>query len=45
MKDLRCLIGLHRWQRLHYPEGGTYLRCWRCKVEHDRRPDGGYIIS
>lgn len=45
VKDPRCLLGLHRWQRKHYADGGTYLQCWRCGKEHERKPDGGFIYT
>jgi len=38
MKDPRCLLRFHRWQRRHYQDGtGVYLRCWRCGKEHEAR--------
>jgi hypothetical protein len=43
MKDIRCLIGFHRCQRRHRPNGDRYLRCWRCGTEHIFAPDGPVI--
>jgi hypothetical protein len=45
MKDPRCLVGFHRWQRQHYADGGTYLKCARCGKEHERKADGGFIYT
>jgi hypothetical protein len=38
-KRLRCYFGLHRWQRTHSAEGGSfYLKCRDCGKFHDIPP-------
>jgi hypothetical protein len=29
-KPLHCRLRIHRWQRLHNPEGGWYRQCLSC---------------
>jgi hypothetical protein len=33
---LRCRLRLHRWQRLHNPQGGWYYECVKCGTQQDR---------
>jgi len=39
MKDLRCLVGFHRWQRRQV-EDSQYLVCARCGRERDTVSSG-----
>jgi hypothetical protein len=39
MKDLRCLLGLHKWRKRQI-EGSQYLACGRCNKERDTVPSG-----
>jgi hypothetical protein len=32
----RCRLRLHRWQRLHNPQGGWYYECVKCGTQQDR---------
>jgi hypothetical protein len=36
----RCRLRLHRWQRLHNPQGGWYYECDRCGTQQDRSSMG-----
>jgi hypothetical protein len=35
-KPWRCRLRLHRWQRLHNPQGGWYYECVKCGTQQDR---------
>jgi hypothetical protein len=35
-KTWRCRVRLHRWQRLHNPQGGWYYECVKCGTQQDR---------
>ena len=45
MRNLRCVVGLHRWTRHHNPEvggrGGGYQLCARCGRERKSYDEGG----
>ena len=32
-KPLHCRLRIHRWQRLHNPQGGWYRECRRCQKQ------------
>ena len=32
---MRCLFGLHRWQKLHNENGQMYRTCSRCGKDDD----------
>jgi hypothetical protein len=36
----RCRFRLHRWQRLHNPQGGWYYECVKCGTQQDRSSMG-----
>lgn len=35
MNRLRCLLGLHAWNKNHEEQGQVYLRCRNCGKEED----------
>lgn len=39
MKDLRCLVGMHRWLRRQV-EDSQYFTCGRCGKERNATPAG-----
>jgi hypothetical protein len=39
-KPWRCRLRLHRWQRLHNPQGGWYYECFKCGTQQDRSSMG-----
>ena len=39
-KPWRCRLRLHRWQRLHSPQGGWYYECVKCGTQQDRSSMG-----
>jgi hypothetical protein len=41
----RCRLRLHRWQRLHNPQGGWYYECVKCGTQQDRGSMGPPTIS
>jgi hypothetical protein len=40
-KSWRCRVRLHRWQRLHNPQGGWYRECLQCGKQDDISSRGG----
>jgi hypothetical protein len=40
-KPWRCRLRIHRWQRIHNPEGGWYRECLRCEKQQDLDNPGG----
>ena len=39
MKDVRCTVGWHRWQK-RYVENSQYVVCTRCGRERNTVPAG-----
>jgi hypothetical protein len=42
MKDIRCILNWHRWQRRQSPEGDTWVACSRCGKEKHSAAVGWY---
>jgi hypothetical protein len=40
-KALRCRLGKHHWVSANAEDGGRYLTCARCHVDHTGRTDTG----
>ena len=44
LRDIRCLIGLHKWVRGRDEEGAKMLVCRRCGKQ-DHEPNTGMIAG